>query len=361
MGGDMPQRLAIVLPPNSDQCPDMTEQTLSLIPDFDLSARNTLALKARSRFGLVLDAPDQVPAAFALAEKRGLGLRILGGGSNVVLSPEFEGITALVAIKGRSIREETDEHVLVEAAAGENWNDLVAYTVKAGFGGIENLALIPGTVGAAPVQNIGAYGAEIADVFESLTAYDSATGEVVEFSRQDCGFAYRDSVFKQQAGRFVVLSLRLRLPKPWQPNLGFAGLSELAGRDDLTPGLVMDQVIALRQSKLPDWRVTPNAGSFFQNPIVAPSQVEPILAKFPNAPKYPQADGKLKLSAGWLIEQAGLKGFTLGPAGISERHALVVVNHGGASADDISALASHIKATVRARFGVELHQEPVLL
>ncbi|MBF0680802.1 MAG: UDP-N-acetylmuramate dehydrogenase [Devosia sp.] len=339
----------------------MTDLTSALIPDFDLTARNTLALTARSRFGLVLDAPEEVPAAFVLAAERGLPLRILGGGSNVVLSAEFDGITAIIAFKGRRILEETENHVLVKAAAGEVWNDFVAYTVEAGFGGIENLALIPGTVGAAPVQNIGAYGAEIADVFESLTAYDSATGEITTFSRTDCGFAYRDSVFKQQAGRYVVLSLRLKLPKPWQPNLGFAGLSELAGRDDLTPALVMAQVIALRHSKLPDWRVTPNAGSFFQNPIVEPAAVEPILAEFPKAPNYAQPDGRLKLSAGWLIEQSGLKGFAMGPAGISERHALVLINRGGASADDISALAGHIKATVKARFGVELHQEPVLL
>lgn len=339
----------------------MTQTPLSLIPDFDLTARNTLALKARSRFGLVLTAPEQVPAAFALAAERGLPLRILGGGSNVVLSADFEGITALIAIKGRRVVEETETHALVEAAAGEVWNDFVAYTVEAGFGGIENLALIPGTVGAAPVQNIGAYGAEIADVFDGLTAYDSATGEIIDFSRADCAFAYRDSVFKQQAGRYVVLSLRLKLPKPWRPNLGFAGLSELAGRDDLTPAVVMAQVIALRQSKLPDWRVTPNAGSFFQNPIVEPASVAPILAEFPKAPNYAQPDGRIKLSAGWLIEQSGLKGFTMGPAGISERHALVLVNHGGSSADDISALAGHIKATVKARFGVELHQEPVLL
>jgi len=339
----------------------MTDLTSALIPDFDLTARNTLALTARSRFGLVLDAPEEVPATFVLAAERGLPLRILGGGSNVVLSAEFDGITAIIAFKGRRIIEETADHVLVEAAAGEVWNDFVAYTVEAGFGGIENLALIPGTVGAAPVQNIGAYGAEIADVFESLTGYDSVTGEITTFSREMCGFAYRDSVFKQQAGRYVVLSLRLKLPKPWQPNLGFAGLSELAGRDDLTPAMVMAQVIALRQSKLPDWRVTPNAGSFFQNPIVNPASVEPILAEFPKAPNYTQPDGRLKLSAGWLIEQSGLKGFAMGPAGISERHALVLINRGGASADDISALAGHIKATVKARFGVELHQEPVLL
>lgn len=353
--------MAIVLPAMCDQCPGMIEPTLPLIPDFDLTARNTLALAARSRFGVVLDAPGQVPAIFALAAAENLPLRLLGGGSNVVLAPNFEGITALMAIKGRQVLHTDGDGVVVEAAAGETWHDLVLWTVEQGLGGLENLALIPGTVGAAPVQNIGAYGAEFADLFAGLTAYDSLEGRIREFDAAACAFGYRDSLFKREPGRFVVLSLRLRLPRPWQANLGFAGLAELADRVDLSPATVMQRVIALRQSKLPDWRQTPNAGSFFQNPIVTTAQAAPILAQFPTAPNYAQPDGRLKLSAGWLIEQSGLKGFALGPAGISERHALVVVNRGGATADDIAALAAHVKHTVRARFGVDLHEEPVFL
>lgn len=339
----------------------MTEPTLSLIPDFDLSARNTLALAARSRFGVIIDRAEQVPALIALAAQEKLPLRILGGGSNVVLSPRFEGITAFLAMKGRQVVDTRPDHVLVEAAAGEAWHDLVAFTVEQGLGGIENLALIPGTVGAAPVQNIGAYGAELADVFASLTAYDCAERCIREFTLGECAFGYRDSLFKRQPGRFVVVSLRLRLPRPWQPNLRFAGLAELADSDALDPAAVMARVIALRTSKLPDWRTTPNAGSFFQNPVVSSGRVAPILAEFPSAPHFPQPDGQLKLSAGWLIEHSGLKGFTLGRAGISERHALVVVNRGGADADDIAALAKHVKHTVSARFGVALHEEPVFL
>lgn len=337
----------------------MTDTSLALIPDFDLSAHNTLALSAESRLGTFITEPEMVPALLAKAAANGVKLRILGGGSNVVLAPGFDGITALVAIKGRRVVETTEQGILIEAAAGETWHELVAWTVAQGFGGIENLALIPGTVGAAPVQNIGAYGVEVADLLESLVAYDRQEGRERSFLKAECAFAYRDSLFKHQPDRFIVLSLRLRLPLPWVPNLNFAGLSDIAG--EVTPQALMDRVVALRTSKLPDWRVTPNAGSFFQNPIVPAADAQAMLAEFPTAPAFPQADGRLKLSAGWLIEKSGLKGFRLGPVGMSERHALVLVNHGGAVQADVAALAEHVKRTVRARFGVQLHEEPVFL
>lgn len=337
----------------------MTDIQASLIPDFDLSARNTLALNARSRFGVEIDSAETLTLLLAHAAEQNLPIRILGGGSNVVLAEHFDGITAIVALTGRSVVEETPDHILIEAAAGEVWHDLVAWTVDQGFGGIENLALIPGTAGAAPVQNIGAYGAELADFFHSLEAYDRHTGALVHFDRAACAFAYRDSAFKQQPNRYVVLSIRLALPRHWQPNLRFAGLTDLVDAPDLSPRMVMDRVIALRLSKLPDWRTTPNAGSFFQNPILPLAAAAPVLAEFPEAPNFPQADGLTKLSAGWLIEKSGLKGFRMGPVGISERHALVVVNHGGARQADVAALAAHVKATVAARFGVRLHEEPI--
>lgn len=337
----------------------MTDLTPHLIPDFDLSARNTLALRARSRFGIAVTDAAMLPALFLSAADMGLPVRVLGGGSNVVLAPDFKGITALMALKGKRIAGEDAEATIIEAAAGETWHDLVSWSVEQGLGGIENLALIPGTAGAAPVQNIGAYGAELADVFDGLVAYDRQTGEQRQFNRAECAFAYRDSVFKHEVERYIVLSIRLRLPKAWSPNLNFAGLSDLPDSGSVTPRAVMERVIALRTSKLPDWRVHPNAGSFFQNPIVTPEEAAAVLAEFPAAPHFPQSDGRLKLSAGWLIEKAGLKGFRMGPVGMSERHALVVVNHGGAEQGDVAALAAHVKETVRARFGVQLHEEPV--
>ena len=339
----------------------MTDLAASLIPDFDLATRNTLALRASSRYGLEVDDARMLPALFEYAAGHGLPVRVLGGGSNVVLSEVFEGITALLTLSGRRIIEETEDCVLVEAAAGETWHDLVTWTVEQGFGGLENLALIPGTAGAAPVQNIGAYGAELADFFYSLDAYDRETGETLLFEKQACGFAYRDSVFKQKPNRYVVLTIRLSLPRQWTANLRFAGLTDLADVPDLSPRMVMDRVVALRTSKLPDWKVNPNAGSFFQNPIVPIEAAEPILAEFPAAPNYPQPDGLTKLSAGWLIEKSGLKGFRMGPVGMSERHALVVVNHGGATQSDVAALASHVKMAVKDRFGVLLHEEPIFL
>lgn len=339
----------------------MTDLTASLIPDFDLSARNTLALRARSRFGLLIDNAALLPALFDHAARENLPIRILGGGSNVVLAEYFDGITAILSQSGHRVIEETAEHVLVEADAGEPWHNFVAWSVDQGFGGLENLALIPGTAGAAPVQNIGAYGAELADFFHSLTAYDRTTGDTLTFDRAACAFAYRDSRFKREPNRYVVLAIRLALPRRWQPNLRFAGLTDLSDASDLSPRLVMDRVIALRTSKLPDWRVHPNAGSFFQNPIVSLDAAAPVLAEFPQAPNYPQAEGLTKLSAGWLIEKSGLKGFRMGPVGMSERHALVVVNHGGATQADVAALAAHVKRTVHNRFGVNLHEEPIFL
>lgn len=337
----------------------MTDPAASLLPDFDLTTRNTLALRARSRFGIEIETAEMLRPLLAHAAEKALPVRILGGGSNVVLAETFEGITALIALKGRHIVEETADHVIIEAAAGESWHDLVVWSVDQGLGGLENLALIPGTAGAAPVQNIGAYGAELADFLYALRAYDRQSGDIVSFDRADCAFAYRDSRFKQQPDRYVVLSVSLALPKHWSANLRFAGLSELAEMADLSPRMVMDRVIELRTSKLPDWRVNPNAGSFFQNPILQVENAVPVLGEFPDAPNYPQPDGRTKLSAGWLIEKSGLKGFRMGPVGISERHALVIVNHGGATQSDVATLASHVKATVKARFGVQLHEEPI--
>ncbi|MCP8882193.1 UDP-N-acetylmuramate dehydrogenase [Devosia sp. XJ19-1] len=339
----------------------MTDFTTLLIPDFDLSARNTLALRARSRFGLLIDNAALLPALFDHAARENLPIRILGGGSNVVLAEYFDGITAILSQFGHRVIEETAEHVLIEADAGEPWHNFVAWSVDQGFGGLENLALIPGTAGAAPVQNIGAYGAELADFFHSLTAYDRTTGDTLTFDRAACAFAYRDSLFKREPNRYVVLAIRLALPRRWQPNLRFAGLTDLSDAADLSPRLVMDRVIALRTSKLPDWRVHPNAGSFFQNPIVSLDAAAPVLDEFTQAPNYPQAEGLTKLSAGWLIEKSGLKGFRMGPVGMSERHALVVVNHGGATQADVAALAAHVKRTVHHRFGVNLHEEPIFL
>ncbi|MDB5623722.1 MAG: UDP-N-acetylenolpyruvoylglucosamine reductase, partial [Devosia sp.] len=228
-----------------------------------------------------------------------------------------------------------------------------------GLPGLENLALIPGTVGAAPVQNIGAYGLELADRFASLAAYDTREQRFVELGPQDCAFAYRQSLFKRQPNRYIVAKVRFALPRNWQPNLRYAGLSELRAGSDAAS--IMNRVMELRRSKLPDWTQTGNAGSFFHNPIVDAATAERFRAAHPTAPAYAQPDGRAKLSAGWLIENAGFKGLRLGSAGVSERHALVLVNHGGATYAEIAELTARVQAEVEAAFGIVLVQEPETL
>ena len=327
--------------------------------NYDLSGHNTLGLKARSRYARQITDEGQVPGLFADAARDGLPVRLLGGGSNVILGEDYDGITAIMATRGRSLTEGADGQVLVEAQAGENWHELVASTVAEGLWGLENLAGIPGTAGAAPIQNIGAYGVELCDRFHSLDAYDRSAGEWVTLDREQCRFAYRHSVFKEQPGRYVVTRVRLALQRNGRAELGYRELAALGVVEH--PQVVMDAVVATRNSKLPDWRVLGNAGSFFHNPIVAQADGRTFAAAHPGAPAYGQADGSVKLSAGWLIEQAGLKGFRQGPVGVSERHALVLVNHGGATRTQLLALADHVVATVRERFGISLKREPELL
>lgn len=330
----------------------------SLLHNFDLTGHNTLGLSARSAYARSIDDEAELPELFALAERRGLPVRILGGGSNVILSREYDGITAIMATSGRTLTEEGDT-VLLDACAGETWHELVAWTVGQNLWGLENLAGIPGTLGAAPIQNIGAYGVELSDRFESLRAFDRVERRFVTMTTQDCRFAYRQSRFKQEPGRYVVTQVRLRLSRNGAPNLGYRDLSALG--PFAHPSEVMDNVLRLRGSKLPDWRILGNAGSFFHNPVLTAEAAAAFATLHPTAPAFPQADGAVKLSAGWLIEHAGLKGYRMGRAGVSDRHALVLVNHGGATRDDIMALADFIVDTVRGKFGVGLHREPELL
>lgn len=327
--------------------------------NYDLTGHNTLGLKASSHYARSIEDEAELPDLFADASKNGLPVRVLGGGSNVILGEQYEGVTALMATRGRALSEGEGGAVLVEAKAGENWHELVGWTVAQGLWGLENLALIPGTVGAAPIQNIGAYGVELCDRFHSLDAYDRTTDSVVTLGPADCRFAYRHSVFKEQPGRYVVTRVRLKLARNGKPELGYRELSGLGTVDH--PAAVMDAVIKLRTSKLPDWRVLGNAGSFFHNPVVSEAVGRAFMAANPVAPAYPQADGTIKLSAGWLIEQAGLKGYRAGPVGVSDRHALVLVNYGGATRTELMALAEHVVATVQQRFGITLRREPELL
>jgi len=290
---------------------------------------------------------------------------ILGGGSNLVLTRDVAAVVLKVEIPGRRLVAETPEAVVVEAGAGEDWHDFVAWTLQHGWPGLENLALIPGKVGAAPVQNIGAYGVELADRFESLDGVDLVTGRSVTLSPQQCRFGYRDSVFKHGlAGKTLITRVRFRLPRPWKPVLGYLDLQKRVhdtGNAHPDAQTVFDWVCAIRRAKLPDPQQIGNAGSFFKNPVVSAEQCRDIIGRDPSVVHYPLPDGSAKLAAGWLIEACGWKGKSIGRAGVYERQALVLVNRGGAIGAEVLTLARAIQESVYGRFGIRLEPEPIIL
>jgi len=283
---------------------------------------------------------------------------VLGGGSNIVLTRDMPQVVLKIEVRGNRLVEEREDAWIVEAGAGENWHEFVIWTLDQGWPGLENLGLIPGTVGAAPVQNIGAYGLELAQRFESLDAVDLVTGRSVNLSGASCGFGYRDSVFKHAlAGRSVIMRVRFRLPRPWQPVLGYLDLERKIAQSGITaPSArqIFDWVCAIRRSKLPDPAVVGNAGSFFKNPLVTPEQCRDIIGRDPEVVHYPMADGRVKLAAGWLIDSCGWKGKTVGKAGVYEKQALVLVNRGDAIGSEVMTLARAIQESVYGKFGIRL-------
>ena len=290
---------------------------------------------------------------------------VLGGGSNIVLTRDMPQLVLKVEVRGMRLVAERADAWVVEAGAGENWHAFVAYTLDQGWSGLENLALIPGTVGAAPVQNIGAYGVELKDRFESLDAVDLVTGRSVTLNAERCAFGYRDSVFKHAlAGRTVITRVRFRLPKPWQPVLGYLDIErKMAETGVRTPDArqVFDWVCAIRRAKLPDPGVIGNAGSFFKNPVVTIEQCRDIIGRDPEIVHYPMPDGSVKLAAGWMIDACGWKGKSVGRAGVYEKHSLVLVNRGGAIGSEVMLLARAIQESVYGRFGIRLEPEPLVV
>jgi UDP-N-acetylmuramate dehydrogenase len=294
---------------------------------------------------------------------------ILGGGSNVVLTRDIAAVVLKVEVRGRRVVAERPDAVVVEAGAGENWHEFVAWTLEQGQPGLENLALIPGTVGAAPVQNIGAYGVELKDRFDSLDAVDLVTGRGVTLDAAACRFGYRDSVFKRHdfgglAGKSLITRVRMRLPRPWAPVLGYLDLERRraeTGIADPDARTVFDWVCAIRRAKLPDPALIGNAGSFFKNPVVSAEQCRDIIGRDPEIVHYPLPDGSCKLAAGWLIDACGWKGKTVGRAGVYDKQALVLVNRGGATGAEVVTLARAIQESVYGRFGIRLEPEPVIV
>ncbi|KMY85226.1 UDP-N-acetylenolpyruvoylglucosamine reductase [Candidatus Paraburkholderia calva] len=336
---------------------------LQLLADFSLRPHNTFGFDARARYALRIDSVDAAAALASDARIAGMPWFVLGGGSNIVLTRDFDGVALIVGIAGKRVIGEDDGAWLVEAGAGENWHAFVAWTLAQGMPGLENLALIPGTVGAAPIQNIGAYGLEMGERFEWLHAVELATGARVAFDPETCAFGYRDSFFKREGcGRFMITSVVFRLPKAWTPRADYAdvarALESATARDAQA---IFDAVIAVRRAKLYDWTQLGNAGSFFKNPVIDARAFDTLKAREPNIVSYPQADGTVKLAAGSLIDQCGWKGRGIGGAAVHERQALVLVNRGGATGAQVLELAEAIKRDVFARFGVELEMEPVCL
>ncbi len=281
---------------------------------------------------------------------------ILGGGSNLLFTQDYDGLILHNQLKGIEITQD-DEFYYLQVAGGENWHDLVMSCAKQGIGGLENLALIPGTVGAAPVQNIGAYGVEFCDVCEQVQAHDMESGSKQVFSVSQCQFSYRESYFKAKR-QFFITGVQLKLAKKWQPELGYGELKAWAQslNSAPTPLQVANQVIAIRENKLPDPRVLPNVGSFFKNPLVSMEQARTLKFSYPAMPQYPN-QGKIKLAAGWLIDQLGLKGYGIGGAAVHQHQALVLINKKDATSKDVVMLAQSVREKVAEQFGVTLEPE----
>ncbi len=335
--------------------------------EFKVSLRpyNSFGLPALADRLLRVRSADDVRALLADPELAAAPKFVLGGGSNIVLTHDLRTLVLKVEIAGRRVIERRDDAVVVEAGAGENWHDFVAWTLDQGLPGLENLALIPGSVGAAPVQNIGAYGVELKDRFESLDAVDLHSGASLTLDAPACRFGYRDSVFKQAlAGRCLITRVRFRLPQPPTAVLGYLDLERKiadTGISHPSPRQVFDWICQIRRAKLPDPAVIGNAGSFFKNPVVSIEQCRDIIARDPQVVHYALADGSYKLAAGWLIDACGWKGKSIGQAGVYEKQALVLVNRGQAIGGEIVTLARAIQESVYGRFGIRLEPEPVLL
>lgn len=333
--------------------------------DFSLRQFNTFGIDAHAEAYLAVTDPAMLLALRNDPQLSRMPRLVLGGGSNLLLTQDFPGLVLHLCTRGMQITAEDDTSVYVKAAAGESWHQFVQWTLDLGLGGLENLSLIPGSVGAAPIQNIGAYGVEIKDRLHALTAFDFRTGTTISLNNADCQFGYRDSIFKHALREHaVVLDVTFALPRHWQADIQYAEVQqELATRamSSPTPRDVADAVIAIRTRKLPDPAQIGNAGSFFKNPIVSAAQRTALLQQYPQLVSYVQHDGTYKLAAGWLIDQCGWKGKSLGAAGVYEKQALVLVNRGGASGADIVALAQAIQADVHARFAVLLEPEPVFI
>lgn len=330
-----------------------------------LRAYNTFGIEVSARYVAEAADVDTLQSLIEEPKFRALPLMVLGGGSNVLFRSNYNGVVVLNRIPGIEIVREDEQEILVKAGSGVVWHELVMWTVERNYGGLENLSLIPGCVGAAPMQNIGAYGVEMKDCFHSLEALHTETLEIHRFTSAECKFGYRESVFKRELkGEYIIVSVTFSLKKQPVLKTHYGAIEqelEKMGISDLTVKAVSDAVIRIRQSKLPDPKVTGNAGSFFKNPEITPVQKEQLLAHYPDAVVYPLENGNFKAAAGWLIEKAGWKGKRVGHCGVHHLQALVLVNHGGAGGQEIFDLSTNILEDINNKFGILLEREVNIL
>ena len=340
------------------------EPGYTVVENAALKGRNSFRVPAHAHLLIDVNDPTKLPDLFALHALQTGPVLILGGGSNVLFVGDWSGVVVAMVASGVHLIETRDDAAVVRVAAGENWNDFVHWSLGHGFAGLENLVLIPGTVGAAPIQNIGAYGAEVREFIATVEAFDRATQTFVRLTNAECDFAYRDSLFKREPNRYVVSAVEFLLPRTCALRLDYAGVrEELAamGIDTPTAPLVATAVSRLRLRKLPNPALIGNAGSFFKNPVVTAGLAEKLRREHPSLPTWPAVGGTQKLSAAWLIEACGFKGLREGDASVSMQHALVLVNHGRATGAQLWALAQGVRDGVKQRFGVTLEPEPLVV
>ena len=341
----------------------VTEPGYTIIEDAPLAARNTFRVAARAELLIEVHDATVLPELFRLRALKAGPVFVLGEGSNILLTRDLSGVVVSLATRGIRVLEDRGDAARVRVEAGENWNDFVHWSLGHGFAGLENLVLIPGSVGAAPIQNIGAYGVEVREFVETVEAFDRRAGKLMRLGNADCAFAYRDSVFKREPARYVVTAAEFLLPRRRELRLDYAGIGEelaAMGLDSPSHAAVADAVMRLRTRKLPNPALIGNAGSFFKNPVVEAALAAELVRANPALPSWPAAEYR-KLSAAWLIESCDFKGLREGDAGVSTQHALVLVNHGNATGAQIWALAQRIQASVKQRFGVMLEPEPLVL
>ncbi|MCS6967729.1 MAG: UDP-N-acetylmuramate dehydrogenase [Cytophagales bacterium] len=333
-----------------------------LLANYSLKSLNTFGVEAKARYFMEVSSLEALRAVLQLPEVKNLPLLVLGEGSNVLFTRHFEGLVLKINLKGIKFLGKDSQFYYIQAAAGENWHQFVQTCLANHWAGVENLSLIPGTVGAAPVQNIGAYGVELKDVFYQLEAVDITSGKLCVFSKQDCQFGYRDSIFKRQVkGKYIITSVTFQLFQEPRINISYGNVKQTLAEMGITQPTIWDvsrAIIHIRQSKLPCPTRLGNAGSFFKNPEVPQEQATFLKSLYPHMPFYPsEKPGKVKLAAGWLIEQCGWKGKRIGKVGTYDRQALVVVNYGGASGAEIWQLAEQIRASVAEKFNLWLEPE----